>query len=129
MSKYSNAYILINNRRIGSGYPVYIVAEMSANHGQDFEQAVKIIEAAKEAGADAIKIQTYTPDTLTINCNNEYFQIGKGRFGKAGIFMIFTAKLTPLGIGNPNSRRSPINWGWTYSRRHSMKRRLIFSKK
>lgn len=78
MLKYSNAYIFVNNRRIGSGYPVYIVAEMSANHGQDFEQAVKIIEAAKEAGADAIKIQTYTPDTLTINCNNEYFQIGKG---------------------------------------------------
>lgn len=78
MSKYSNAYIVVNNRRIGPGYPVYIVAEMSANHNQDFEQAVKIIEAAKEAGADAIKIQTYTPDTLTINCNNEYFQIGKG---------------------------------------------------
>jgi N-acetylneuraminate synthase len=51
---------------------------MSANHGQNFEQAVKIIVAAKEAGADAIKLQTYTPDTLTINCSNDYFQIGKG---------------------------------------------------
>lgn len=68
----------IGNRRIGQGNPVYIVAEMSANHGQDFEQAIKIVEAAKAAGADAIKVQTYTPDTLTINCQNEYFQIGKG---------------------------------------------------
>jgi N-acetylneuraminate synthase len=51
---------------------------MSANHNHDFEQAVKIIEAAKDAGADAIKLQTYTPDTLTIDCANEYFQIDKG---------------------------------------------------
>jgi N-acetylneuraminate synthase len=51
---------------------------MSANHNHDFEQAVKIIEAAKDAGADAIKLQTYTQDTLTIDCANEYFQIDKG---------------------------------------------------
>ena len=68
----------IQGRRIGSGQPTYVVAEMSANHNQSFDQAVKIIEAAKEAGADAVKIQTYTPDTLTIDCDNDYFQIGKG---------------------------------------------------
>jgi len=67
--------ITINNRVIGSGHPVYIIAEMSANHNQSFEQAVKIIEAAKEAGADAVKLQTYTPDTLTIDCDNKYFRI------------------------------------------------------
>ena len=67
--------IEINARRIGPGYPLYVVAEMSANHNQSFEQAIKIIEAAKEAGADAIKIQTYTPDTITIDCNNEYFRV------------------------------------------------------
>lgn len=55
--------------------PVFIIAEMSANHGQDYDQAVKIIHAAKEAGADAVKLQTYTPDTITIDCDNEYFQI------------------------------------------------------
>ncbi|WP_419788235.1 pseudaminic acid synthase [Pseudodesulfovibrio sp.] len=55
--------------------PVFIVAEMSANHGHDFDRAVAIIRAAAEAGADAVKIQTYTPDTITIDCANEYFRI------------------------------------------------------
>ncbi len=68
-------YIEINGRRIGIGYPTYIIAEMSANHNQNFKQAVKIIEAAKEAGANAIKLQTYTSDTMTIDCDNEYFKI------------------------------------------------------
>ncbi len=58
--------------------PVYIIAEMSANHGQRYDDAVRIIEAAKKAGADAIKLQTYTPDTLTIACRSPYFRIGTG---------------------------------------------------
>jgi len=70
--------IEVSGRRIGSGEPVYVIAEMSANHNQDFGRAVKIVEAARQAGADAIKLQTYTPDTLTIPCDNECFQIGKG---------------------------------------------------
>lgn len=53
----------------------FIIAEMSANHGRDFDKAVKIIEEAKECGADAVKLQTYTPDTLTIDCDNKYFRI------------------------------------------------------
>ena len=56
----------------------FIIAELSANHNQDFEIAVKTIKAAKEAGADAIKLQTYTAETITINCNNEHFQIKSG---------------------------------------------------
>jgi len=68
----------IGDREIGSGHAVYIVAEMSANHGQNLDQAVKIINAAKEAGADAVKLQTYTPDTLTIDCDKEWFSIGQG---------------------------------------------------
>ncbi len=67
--------IEIKGRPIGPGQPVYIIAEMSANHGQDFDQAVRIIHAAKAAGADAVKVQTYTADTLTLNCRNPYFQI------------------------------------------------------
>ena len=73
-----NAPVKINNRNICPQEPVYIIAEMSANHNQDFDQAVKILQAAKDAGADAVKLQTYTPDTLTINCDNTYFRIGKG---------------------------------------------------
>lgn len=57
---------------------VFIIAEMSANHGHDINIAKKTIKAAKEAGADAIKLQTYTADTITIDCNNEYFQVKQG---------------------------------------------------
>lgn len=57
---------------------VYVVAEMSANHNQDYGLAVEIVHAAKEAGADAVKLQTYTPDTMTINCALPEFRIGGG---------------------------------------------------
>ncbi|WP_419784426.1 pseudaminic acid synthase [Maridesulfovibrio sp.] len=70
--------ISINGRLIGPDHPVYIIAEMSANHNQNFDAAVELIHIAKECGVDAIKLQTYTPDTLTLNCDNEYFKIGKG---------------------------------------------------
>jgi pseudaminic acid synthase len=68
----------IDNRPIGSGHPVYIIAELSANHQQDFGRAVRLIEAAKKAGADAIKLQTYTPDTLTISSKRREFLISGG---------------------------------------------------
>jgi len=63
----------IKDRVIGPGHPTYIVAELSANHKQSFDQAVALIRAAKEAGADAVKLQTYTPDTITINCDSPLF--------------------------------------------------------
>jgi pseudaminic acid synthase len=56
----------------------FIVAELSANHNQDINIAFETIKVAKESGANAIKLQTYTPDTMTIDCNNEYFQINQG---------------------------------------------------
>src|SRR5580704_4165794 len=68
----------IGKRRIGPGNPVYCIAEVSANHNQDFAQAIRIIEAAKDAGADAVKLQTYTPDTMTIASNRKEFRIGGG---------------------------------------------------
>jgi pseudaminic acid synthase len=67
--------ITIHGREVGPGHPVYIIAEMSANHRQDFDTAVRIMEAAKEAGADAVKLQTYTPDTLTIDSEKDLFRI------------------------------------------------------
>ena len=73
-----NHHIKIGNYEIGRGHNAYIVAEMSANHNQSYDQAVGVIKAAKDAGADAVKLQTYTPDTLTIDCDREYFQIGEG---------------------------------------------------
>lgn len=68
----------INNIEIGGSNPCFIIAELSANHNGDIEVAKKTIRAAKAAGADAIKLQTYTPDTLTIPCDKEYFQIEGG---------------------------------------------------
>jgi pseudaminic acid synthase len=68
----------IGSRLLGVGQPCYIVAELSANHNQSFDQAVKIIHAAKAAGADAVKLQTYTPDTITIASDREYFRINGG---------------------------------------------------
>ncbi len=73
-----NKTIKIGSRIIGEGQPVYIIAEMSANHLQDYERAKKIILAAKEAGADAVKLQTYRPDTITIDCRGDEFMATKG---------------------------------------------------
>jgi len=71
-------YLEIKGKSIGKNFPVFIIAEFSANHLQKFDNAVKLIRAAKDAGVDAIKLQTYTPDTITIDCDNKYFQIKQG---------------------------------------------------
>lgn len=68
----------IGSKTIGKGQPVFIIAELSANHNQDFDLAMSTVKAAKDAGADAIKVQTYTADTITIDCDNEYFKIKGG---------------------------------------------------
>jgi pseudaminic acid synthase len=68
----------INGRSIGSGKPVYVIAELSANHNRDYENAVRLVHAAKNAGADAVKLQTYTPDTITIASDRNEFRIAGG---------------------------------------------------
>lgn len=73
-----NKQIRIGNKFVGEGCPTFIIAEMSGNHLMSYDRAVKIIEAAHMAGADAIKLQTYTADTITIDCDKEYFQIKQG---------------------------------------------------
>jgi len=74
---------------------VYIIAEMSANHNGDFEQAIKLIHAAKNSGADCLKIQTYTPDSLTIDCDNEYFLIKGGLWDGYKLYDLYKEAATP----------------------------------
>lgn len=73
-----NKRIRIGSRSVGEGENTFIVAEVSANHLQDYKRAEAIIQAAKDAGADAVKLQTYTPDTITLDCDSDYFQITQG---------------------------------------------------
>ncbi len=88
--------IQLGQKKIGTPFPVYIIAELSANHNQDFNQAVELIKGAKEAGADAVKIQTYTPDTMTIDCDNEYFNIGEGTIWKGkNLYCLYKEAYTP----------------------------------
>lgn len=68
----------IGNKEIGNKKPCFIIAELSANHNGSLEVAIETIRAAKKTGADAIKLQTYTPDTMTINVDNSHFQITGG---------------------------------------------------
>lgn len=88
--------LTINGRMIRTGAPAYIIAEVSANHNQDFDQAVRIIHAAKQATADAIKLQTYTPDTMTIKCQTEHFRIGKGTIWEGkNLYELYGEAYTP----------------------------------
>ncbi len=73
-----NKEIRIGKHIISENSPTFIIAEMSANHNMDFDRAVAIMQAAKDAGADAVKIQTYTPDTITLDCDDECFQLTQG---------------------------------------------------
>lgn len=81
---------------VGGGYPVLIVAELSANHFQKRDVAFKTLDAMKESGADAVKIQTYTPDTITLDCDNEYFMLKQGTIwdGKT-FYQLYNEAYTP----------------------------------
>ncbi len=86
----------IGAKTVGAGVPVYVVAELSANHGGSIQHAAKTIQAAADAGADAIKVQTYTADTVTINCKNDYFRIGGGTvWDGAFLYDLYKQACTP----------------------------------
>ena len=88
-------FITINGRRIGKGFSPYIIAEMSANHNGDIKNAFKIIDMAKLCGADVVKLQTYTPDTLTINCNLPDFQLNEGLWAGQSLYDLYNFAFTP----------------------------------
>lgn len=88
--------IQIGNYKIGESNKVFIIAELSANHGQNFEVAMKSIKAIKECGADAVKLQTYTADTLTIDSDKDYFKIQQGTiWDGTTLYQLYKQAYTP----------------------------------
>lgn len=86
----------INGRSIGSDHPPYIIAELSANHNGSIERAFETIKAAHESGAHAIKIQTYTADTMTIDCDREEFMIRGGLWDGYKLYDLYKWAETPF---------------------------------
>jgi len=87
--------ISIAGRRIGAAEPPYVVAEMSANHDGSIEKAFRIIETAKQVGADAIKLQTYRPDTITLDCDDEAFRIHGGLWDGRRLYDLYAEAYLP----------------------------------
>lgn len=90
-----NSSIMIGKRKTGKSEPVFIIAEVSANHAQDIDRAFKMIKEAKRCGADAVKFQTYTPDTLTIDSENRYFRIHHPEWGGQTLYELYKKAYTP----------------------------------
>ena len=92
-------FIRVGNRKIGADHPVFIVAEVSANHHQKYEEAERLIRTAARAGADAIKLQTYTPDTITIDSDKKWFFIGgkntPASWKKENLYALYKKAYTP----------------------------------
>ncbi len=88
--------IFIDGRAIGPSAPPYLIAEMSANHGGQFDKAIRVIEAAKAAGADAVKLQTYTPDTITLKCSDPDFLISDGIWAGRTLYDLYAEAYTPF---------------------------------
>ncbi|HFQ4922321.1 TPA: pseudaminic acid synthase [Vibrio vulnificus] len=88
-------YITIDDRKIGPDYPPYIIAELSANHNGDINRAFQIMEEAKKAGADAIKLQTYTHETITMDCDSEEFQIHGGLWDGQTLYELYKGAHMP----------------------------------
>ncbi|HIL02951.1 MAG TPA: pseudaminic acid synthase, partial [Candidatus Thioglobus autotrophicus] len=90
-----NDFITINGRKIGNNFSPYIIAEMSANHNGDINNAYKIIDMAKLSGADCVKLQTYTPDTLTIDSALPDFQLTEGLWSGQSLYELYKGAFMP----------------------------------
>lgn len=88
--------ITINERPIGNNCPPYIVAEISGNHGGDLNRALDMIEAAQECGADAVKFQTYTPDTITLDCSSPEFVVENPLWQGKTLYELYAEAQTPF---------------------------------
>jgi pseudaminic acid synthase len=88
--------ITINGRKIGPNHPPYIIAELSANHNGNIDRAFETIKTARDSGADAIKIQTYTADTMTIDCDKEDFMIRSGLWDGYKLYDLYKWAETPF---------------------------------
>lgn len=86
---------VIAGRPVGPDHPPYIIAELSANHNGDLQRALAMIDVAKQAGADAVKLQTYTADTMTIDCDSTDFQINGGLWGGQTLHKLYQQAYTP----------------------------------
>ena len=90
------SYIDIEGKKIGEGFKPYIIAELSANHNGVLQKALNTITEAKKRGADAIKLQTYSADTMTIDCDSEDFMINGGLWGGYKLYDLYKWAQTPF---------------------------------
>lgn len=88
--------MIINGREIGPHRPPYIISEISCNHNGDFNKAMRLIDAAKDAGADAVKFQAYTPDTITLKTNNPDFIVKDGPWKGRNLWELYEQTHTPF---------------------------------
>lgn len=95
------SFITIDGRKIGPDFPPYIIAELSANHNGDINRAFQIMEEAKKAGADAIKLQTYTHDTITMDCDSDDFQIEGGLWDGQTLYELYKSAHMPWAWHKP----------------------------
>src|SRR6266852_2592551 len=88
--------MIIDGKEVNGGLAPYIVAEVSCNHNGILENAINLIDAAKWAGADAVKFQAYTPDTITLNCNKTDFIIQEGLWKGRNLYDLYSKTHTPF---------------------------------